>query len=326
MRAGGKTLTLLGAPRTILVLRSLSEGTKGQLELRRDAGSPAQSTLRGHLRTLETTGVVLKHRRDTFPGALEYSLTDPGRELLTVARSVERWLAMAPQAPLELGSDPAKAAIKGLVEGWTATVLPALADGPLTLTQLDKRIAAVSYPTIERCLQTMRLARQLEVGERSNKGTPYAVTDWLRHGLAPLTHAARWEHRHQADGAAAVDHIDIADALILSAPLFRLPGRLSGICQLAVNEPGGSRDDRRLGYLEVRRRELTYGQVYPDISPDAWASGTVDSWFATVIDTNAGKLKLSGDRKLASDIFERLHNTLFDEGAKKDAALAEARP
>lgn len=311
VRAGGKTLTLLGSARISLILRSLGEGTKGQIDLRRDAGFPAQSTLRGHLRTLEAAGVVTKHRPNAFPGALEYNLTDPGQELLAVAHNVERWLAMAPQGALELGSDPAKAAIKGLVESWTATVLPALADGPLTLTELDKRIATVSYPTIERCLQTMHLAEQLEVGARSSRGTPYELTDWLRHGLAPLAHAARWEHRHRAEGADAIDHIDIADALMLSAPLFELPGRLSGICQLAVKSPDSAREDRRLGYIEVRQRELSYGEAYPEIKPDAWASGTVDSWFATVIDTEADSLKLSGDRQLARDIFGRLHKALF---------------
>jgi DNA-binding HxlR family transcriptional regulator len=311
VRAGGHTLTLLGSPRIFLILQSLAEGRKGQMELRRDAGLPAQSTLRGHLNALGTAGVVDKERQDSFPGALEYGLTEAGRELFAVAESVGRWLAGAPSGPLELGADPAKAAIKGLVEGWSATVLTALATGPLSLTELDKRISTVSYPTIERCLQTMRLAEQLEVGERSSKGTPYGLTEWLRRGLTPLALAARWEHRHRPDGVAGVDQADIDDAVMLGGPLFKLSGEVSGVCQLAVRIPDAKERRRALGYLEVRDGKMSFGAAYPQIKPDAWASGSADTWFATVIDADTTGLRLSGDRDLAGVIIDGVRKALF---------------
>lgn len=311
MRAGGKTLTLLGNPRNFLILRSLAEGTKGQRDLRRDAGFPAQSTLRGHLETLERVGVIVKRRRDSFPGTLEYDLTDSGRELLAVAVSLERWLAAAPRGPIEPGSDPAKAAIKGLVEGWSATVLTTLAVEPLSLTELDKRIAAISYPTLERCLDTMRLAEQLEAGERTPKGTPYAVTDWLRRGLGPLALGARWEHRHRLDGVDSIDHGDIDGALMLGGPLFKLSGEVNGVCQLAVKIPGGKRQQRSLGFVEVRSGKVGFRAVYPQVKPDAWASGTTDTWFAAVIDADTSGLKMNGDRSLAESVVEGVHKALF---------------
>lgn len=311
MRAGGWALTLLGAPRIFLILQSLSEGKKTQLELRRDAGSPAQSTLRGHLQTLEGIGAVARERQDTFPGTLEYELTEAGHELYRVAGSAERWLADAPGRPLELGADPAKAAIKGLVEGWSATVLTALASGPLSLTGLDKRISAVSYPSIERCLQTMRLAEQLEVGKRGSNGTPYALTEWLRRGLTPLTIAARWEHRHHPEGADPVERGDVGDALLIGGPLFKLSGGTSGICQLAVRIPGGEKQDRSLAFLEIRDGRLSFGGVYPQVKPDAWASGTAETWFATVIDADTTGLRLSGDTELVGAIFDGVRKALF---------------
>lgn len=311
MRAGGQTLILLGNPRNFLILKSLAEGTKGQRDLRRDAGFPAQSTLRGHLETLEKAGVIDKRRLDSFPGTLKYDLTDPGKELLGVATSLGRWLAAAPRGPIELGSDPAKAAIKGLVEGWSGTVLTTLADGPLSLTELDKRIAAISYPTLERCLDTMRLAEQLKVGQRTPKGTPYAVTDWLRRGLAPLTLSARWEHRHRPDGVDSITHDDIDGALMLGGPLFKLSGEVSGVCQLAVKIPDGKKQRRSLGFVEVRSGEVNFRAVYPQVKPDAWASGTMDTWFATLIDADTSGLKLSGDRDLAEAVFDGLHRALF---------------
>lgn len=311
MRPGAQTLALLGTSRIFLILQSLAEGRKGRLDLRRDAGSPAQSTMRGHLKVLEMTGAIHQYRQDSFPGALEYELTESGEELLGVAKSLEHWLADAPQGGLELGSDPARAAIKGLVAGWSANVLAALAEEPLSLTELDKRIAAFSYPTIERCLETMRLAGQVDAGSRNNRGTPYAVTSWVRHGLAPLVLGARWEYYASPADAPPICATDISDAFALVAPLMELPERLTGIGQLAVKVPGGDKQRRHLGFVEVRGGQIEFAAAHSERKPDAWLSGTMDAWFSTVTDTDTHGLKLDGDRDLAKTILGRLHEALF---------------
>lgn len=313
MRAGSQTITLLGTPRTFLVLRSLAEGTKGGLELRRDAGSPAQSTMRGHLRLLEETGAIAKRRRDSFPGTLEYDLTDSGRELLAVAESLEHWLADAPQGQLELGGDQARAAVKGLAESWTSTVLTTLAAEPLSLTELDKQITVVSYPTIERCLENMRLAEQLEVRDRSGRGTPYAITDWLRRGITPLALGARWEHRNSADDADSISRNDLDGALQLTRPLFKVSKRLSGSCQVELKDLDGDGHDHLFGLIEVANGKLAFGSFYPEVNPDVRAAGAIDTWFSTLIDTDTSSLELKGDHDLAKAIFSGLNHTLFKD-------------
>lgn len=312
MRAGARTLTLLGTPRIYAILKSLAEGPKARLALRRDAGAPAQSTMRGHLESLETMGVIVHRRSDPSSNALEYALTEPGRELLAVVTSLERWLADAP-TPVQPGGSAAKAAIKGLVDGWSTTILTTLAAGPMSLTELDKRISVASYPTIERCLEMMRLAEQLDVGLRGSRGTPYALTAWLRRGLTPLALAARWEHRHQPDGAAPISQGDIDGALLLGEPLFEFQG-LSGVCQLAVRIPDGKHQRPAPGVLEVRDGKMIFGPVSPSVEPDAQALGTMESWFATVIDADTRGLEMSGDCDLAGSIFNGLHRALFDQG------------
>ncbi len=311
MRAGAQALTLLGAPRNFLILRSLEESAKGRLDLRRDAGSPAQSTLRNHLNALEATGAIVKRRLNSFPGALEYELTDCGHELLTVAESIERWLAGGPEEPLELGSDRAKVAIKGLVDSWCATVLTCLAAEPLTLTELDKRISVAGYPAIERCLETMRFAEQLEIGTRGGRGTPYAVTEWLRRSVVPLMFAARWEHRNRADGAAPMRRVDIDGALQLVAPMLDIPPRVSGSCQLAAEAPNNERDGCLLGLLEVRSGRVALGSVHPRQAPDACVSGPIDSWFCTLIDAESEGMRITGARELPETVFDRVHHVLF---------------
>ncbi len=231
MRAGAQTLTLLGAPRNYLILQALAEGPARLFELRREAGSPAQSTLRAHLKALEGVAAIAKRRQDSFPGTLEYELTEPGAELMEVAEHLRRWLAEAPAGPFEPGTDPARAAVKGLVDGWLAHMLAPLATEPLSLTELDRRLTTVSYPTIERRLETMRLVAQVETGERSIAGTPYVLSPWLRRGLAPLAAAARWEHRNAPAGAEPITRLEVESSLAIVAPLVSLPSEPSGVCR-----------------------------------------------------------------------------------------------
>jgi DNA-binding HxlR family transcriptional regulator len=311
MRAGGKTLTLLGAPRVFRILSSLADGAMGQRDLRRAAGFPAQSTLRGHLKRLEQDGIAERRRLDSFPGTLEYELTEAGQELLQVTASLERWLAAAPAEPIELGSDAAKAAIKGLVDGWSVTVLTTLAEGPLSLTELDKRIASVSYPTIERCLEAMRLAEQLHVGPRGHGGTPYTITDWLRRGVGSLVAGARWEHRNRIDGANPPDQDDADGAFRVIAPLIDLPPRLRGVSQLVATVVDGNEKSRLMAFFEAGHGRAAFGSVYSAREPDAWASGSLEAWFSALLDGDCDGLDLSGDEQLVEGLLDGLHEALL---------------
>lgn len=324
MRAGSQTLTLLASPRTFLILRALAEGRKDRLELRRKAGSPAQTTLRSQLGSLEEQGITAKHRSGSLPVAHEYALTDSGRELLTVAAGLQRWLDEAPQGELEPSNAPGRVAIKGLVESWNTTVLTKLAAGPLSLTELDKRITITSYPAIERCLETMRLAEQVEVGARGSSGTPYAPTAWLRRGMSPLTLAARWEHRNKPDGAEPVTRDDLEWAIAVIAPLCDPPAT-SGLCQVAVRASSRARRRRSLAALEASEDGVAFGAVDPERKPDARASGSADTWFSLLIDAESRGLRLSGDQDLAHAIFDSLREALF-EGEPEGAELVDTQP
>lgn len=316
MRAGAQTLTLLGTPRNYLILRALEEGAQGQLGLRRAAGSPAQSTLRGVLKTLEATGVIIRRKREAFPGSLEYGLSESGESLLAVADCLDTWLAQAPNGPLRPGTDAARAAVKGLVDGWVARLLAPLADAPRSLTQLDMQLSEVSYPTIERCLETMRLADQLEVGRRERRGTPYEATDWLRRGVAPLVAAARWELRGELDESAPMNRRDVEDAFSTVSSLLDLPAGLSGTCQLAARARDGDEKPRRfLGLIELQAGKASFDGVYPGRKPDAWAAAKVETWFAVLLEGQTRGLRLSGAHELPEALIAALRRALFEREA-----------
>jgi DNA-binding HxlR family transcriptional regulator len=301
---------LLSVSRNVLVLRALAEGPKRQIDLRRAAGSPAQSTLRTHLASLEEGGAISRQKRNAFPGALEYEMQKPGLELLAVAETLEGWLAGAPDGPLELGSDPAKAAVKALADGWSAKMLRVLAAAPLSLTEIDRIIGDLNYPSLERRLTALRIVGLVEALPANGRGTPYTISRWLRGAVAPLVAASAWELRNVPDGTIPIRSVDAEAIFLLAVPLIRLSEDLSGICRMAV-EFTSKRGSRLAGTsVEVRQgRVRTYTSKLSG-QTDAWASGPPRAWLSALVEADSDRLELGGDCRLARSILEGLHRVL----------------
>ena len=316
MRAGGQTLTLLGTPRNVLILESLAAGSKGQFELRRDAGALAQSTLRRHLGNLETAGVVIRNRLNSFPGTLNYALTEAGRELLLVVDSVERWLDRAQQGPLELATDAGKAAVKGLIDGWLTKILDPLASEPLSLTQLDTKVTSVSYPTLERRLEAMRLADQLDEGSRNGKGTPLTISNWLRVGIGPLLFAAAWEDRHTQKDADPWGRAEVESAFKIASPLLRLRPEHNGVYKVSLASKDGDRRRSESALVSIQDGDVAYCDGESKPQPDVCVSGSRAEWFSTATDPDSLGLKIDGDPSLVHGIVKRIHEALLMNSSK----------
>lgn len=310
-RSGAQPLALLATPLNSRLLQALSDGPRRQAELRHEAGAPAQTTLRAHLRELTEIGSIVKHRRNRFPGVLEFELTKAGFELMRVVATLERWLHQAPDGPLELGTPAAKSATKALVDGWSTTILRALAARPLSLTELDHLIGSLSYPSLERRMGAMRAAGQIEARRSNGRGTPYAVTEWLRHGVAPLAAATRWERRHLAMRAPSLATIDTEAVFLLAAPLLRLPADLSGSCRMSVQLPNGDRPRLAGILIDVRDGNVVSCATRLHGDPDAWCSGSADAWLTALIEGNCDSLELGGDGRLARVFVHGLHRSLL---------------
>lgn len=315
-RSGAQTLVLLSSPSNIRILHALAEGPQRQIDLRRAAGSPAQSTMRAHLRELERIGAIAKRRRNAFPGAHEYELERPGRELMFVVRSLERWLAAAPNGPMALGGEAAKSAIKALVEGWSSTVLRALAAGPLSLTELDRIIGHINYPSLERRLGAMRLAGQVEPLPGNGRGMPYGATDWSRLGVAPIVAASRWERHNMAAETAPIGRVDIEAAFLLAVPLLRLPIASSGSCRLALKLNKGSREQMGGVMVTIEEGRAVSCTTHIEGAAGAWANGSAAAWFRAVIEADPDHLEIGGDGRLGRALVNSLYDALFGAGAR----------
>ncbi len=308
-------MALLSSPVNAAVLLGLADGPKSLVDLRRLAGAPSQATLRQRLRELTELGVLTRDRRDGFPRALDYELSAAGRELLPVVEVLRGWLAESPDHPVAFGSTLAKAAIKALLEGWSSRVIRALAAKPLSLTELDRLIASLSYPSLERRLRTMRFAGLIEPLASSGSGTPYTVTNWLRRGAAPLAAAAHWERTNAAEKTAPISRLDIEAAFLLAVPRVPLPNDLSGSCRLVV-EISSDSDPPAAGVLvTVDEGKIASCVTRWEGSSDALASGPATTWLAAVLEHKREHLELSGDCLLASALVDGLHQAFSRLGA-----------
>jgi DNA-binding HxlR family transcriptional regulator len=311
VRAGAQALSLLSVPLNVQVLQALREGPKSLIDLRRATGSPPQTTMRATLRTMRELGLLEKRRHSDFPRSVDVELAAPGREMLQVATVLQAWLARSPESPLTLGSPAAKSSIKALLGGWSSGIVRALVARPLSLTELSKLIAGLSYPSLERRLTAMRLAGQIQVCPGEGRGTPFIPGKWLRHATAPLLAAARWERAHLPQQSSPLGKIDLEAAFLLAVPLVSLPADSSGACRLAV-ELRSTQGSRLAGVLVAVEK----GSVVSCVSrlegkADGWVSGSAGAWFHALLDGVTDQLEIGGDCELGIGLVEGLHDRLF---------------
>jgi DNA-binding HxlR family transcriptional regulator len=306
-RAGAVALSLLSAPLNIHLLQALEDGPLPLIDLRRSVGSPPQSTMRVYSRTLVDLGMLERQRQAAFPGTVESASTESGKGLLEIGAIHEKWLREAPSGPVSLGSTASKSATKALVEGWSTNIIRALAAKPLSLTDLNRLIPRISYPSLERRLGALRLADLVEPHPGEGRGTPYRATAWLRRAIVPLAAGAWWERRHLADPP-LIGRLDVEAALLLAIPLVELPSGLSGRCRLAVEIQGGSSPVFAGVLMNVEDGKVVSCSSRLEGEADAWASGSAGTWMRRMSGQD-GDLEIGGDSERVREIVDSIRKS-----------------
>lgn len=303
-------LALLASPLNIEILQALEQEDMGALDLRRAVGSPPQSTMRLYSQGLTELGVIDRRCQSTFPPVVEYALTDAGRALLKVRDYLQAWLSLAPEGGISVGTPAAKHATRALVEGWSTSIVRALAARPYSLTELSKTNNQTSYPALERRLSAMRLVNQVEPHPGEGRGTPYKATEWLRQAVVPLVSATAWERKYLPEATARIGRLDVEAALLLAVPLMELPGDTSGVCRLAVEMQGGKEATFAGVVVTIENGHLVHCSVRLDgRDVDAWAAGSAMAWLRQMNGEPRLQVELGGERRLAESITEALRAT-----------------
>ena len=306
-RAGAVALSLLSAPLNVHLLQALEDGPLPLIDLRRAVGSPPQSTMRVYSRTLVDLGALERQRQAAFPGTVEYGSTESGKSLLAIGAIHEGWLREAPAGPISLGSTASTSATKALVEGWSTNIIRALAAKPLSLTDLNRLIPRISYPSLERRLGALRLADLVEPHPGEGRGTPYRATSWLRRAIVPLAAGAWWERRHLADPP-LIGRLDVEAAFLLAIPLIEVPAGLSGRCRLAVEVQGGSSPVFAGVMISVEDGRVVSCSSRLEGDADGWASGSAGSWIRRM-GGREGDLEVGGDTELVRGLVDSIRKS-----------------
>jgi DNA-binding HxlR family transcriptional regulator len=313
-------LTILANPLHVRILRAHAEGALRATELNERTGWPAQTTLRAAVGNLRDAGLLDRREVTMMPLGVATELTAAGRDALFAADVIERWLAKSPDGPMPLDSDKAKGAMKTLAAGWNTKMVRSLAYEPASLTELAQRIPEVSYPSLERRFTRMRNTHQIEPSPAPGRGSPYSVTPWLRHAIAPLCASARCERRHMRDESAPITEVEIEAAFLLAMPVAPLPETANGTCILSVL-PEADAEGRQLERISpagvtIEVEAGTVVRCVPQIEKETpiWALGTPMDWMNAVIDGHFEGLRFGDARpQLAADLVNGMHLVLFGD-------------
>jgi len=91
-----RTAEIIGGKWTLLLIRDLASGVKRFNQLERSLHGISPKTLSERLRSLEEEGIIVRRTFAEVPPRVEYSLTEKGRDLVSVIESMRnygnRWL------------------------------------------------------------------------------------------------------------------------------------------------------------------------------------------------------------------------------------------
>lgn len=307
MGPGATALSALAAPLNLHILEALESGELPLADLSREVGHPPASTMRAYLRSLGELGVVERRREEGFPGSVTYSVTPSGERLLKVRQALQEWLRLAPGRPVTLGSPAAKSTTKALVDGWSSKIVRAIAARPCALTELDRLIPQISYPSLERRLTSMRQVGLLEAHSTGARVTPYKATAWLRHAVRPLTAAIAWERRFAPERTSPLGRVDVEAAFLLAVPLLTLPTEISGTCRLAVEVKNGAAHGYAGVVVTVEQGRPVSCVARLKDQAEAWAAGSPLEWFGWLNGYDGIRLDLGGDTAIAASLAKALH-------------------
>jgi hypothetical protein len=174
----------------------------------------------------------------------------------------------------------------------------------------------LSREELTQLVEAMQRSDQI-VALPAGEGPPlYAMTDWLRAGLAPLVASARLERRDPMEGMSPIDELDVEAGFRMALELVELPHQLSGVCRLGINLDDEEGQPMTGVTVVIDQGKAVDCRTGLDLEADAWAVASAANWLDTVIEPDIKRVRTGGDAWLTKALLEAFHQTLFGVDAQ----------
>lgn len=286
----------------------------------------APRTIYRHARKLADLGLVDREEVAGVPSTVIHSLTPAGRDLFNL-------VGVYSQASIPWVTGPGSgegiwAACALLGEMWTLGWIEELSHGGRSATDLAESTAGLTFHQVSR--RTHQLLSWSLVYESAAKGhrKRYQLSDQARHGMALITGLGRWRQQHvEGDLEGGLTVGENRTALRACLPLLQLPKHQKRSMRLGIVGTLGEDGQRGSATLTVNVSAAgAVSCVKAKSSEDAWGIGTVNTWFAVVLDGERRQMRTGGDFQLIEDCLRSLHETLWNAPVAVGAPLAEGPP
>jgi DNA-binding HxlR family transcriptional regulator len=280
----------------------------------------APRTVYRHARKLAEMGLVDREEVAGVPSTVIHSLSPAGRDLY---RLIETYAAASLPWVSGPGSGERLWTVCSLLgEMWTHDWIEELSHGGRSATDLAEATSQMTFHQVSR--RTHQLLSWSLLYESAAKGhrKRYQLSDQTRHAMALMAGLGRWRQQHvegEADSGLTVK--EMATVLRAALPLLQLPDHQGKSIKLGIVGTTGFDGER--GSATLTAHVSAGGAVRcvkEKASEDAWAIGTVDTWFAALLDDDRGRVRPGGDHDFVDDCLKRLHEVLWaapaDVGAR----------
>jgi DNA-binding HxlR family transcriptional regulator len=310
---GLRTLQLLAEDWMVSVLRGLAHGPMRPGDLERGLSDGGHSVVIRRLRHLLDSELVSIERQSgvpphpgsaAIPRRAYYSLTDAGRALGEITAEADRW-EQTWCSRLERGAPPGILAIGLSANHRTRQIMLALADDPLAVSDMRTRLPELGSSTLRRRLSNLVLGGLLERHERE-RVQRFGLTARARDLAMVALLAGRWEWQWFRPDL-AVPGSDLTDLLHILAPIARVPGPTSGVCQVHLDGHDAAAPDI---YLAARAGSILALPQAPATTPEAVGHATPEAWCDALLLPDR-PITVAGNRSLMLTVIGALRTALL---------------
>lgn len=275
----------------------------------------APRTVYRHARKLAELGLVDREEVAGVPSTVIHSLSPAGRDLYRLLEDYAE--AAAPWTSGPGGGEGLWTICSLLGEMWTYSWIDELGNGGRSATDLAEATAEMTFHQVSRrthqLLSWGLLYESIARGQRKR----YQLSDQTRHAMALIAGLGRWRQRH-VDGAAGGGlTVGEMTALLRAAlPLLQLPEHQDRSIKMGIVGPTGQNGQRGSATLTAH---VSPGGgvrcVKERAAEDGWAIGTVDTWFAALLDGERDEMRVGGDLEFVDASLARMHQVFWGSPA-----------